>query len=68
MNEATVVMALAAIVSIFCFGGMIGGLLAGFVSETFGRKWSIIFNNGLVYAAALLMGKKTDINFIFVNI
>lgn len=57
VENASVVFIWAVIVSIFCFGGMIGGLLAGFVSETFGRKWGIILNNLLVFLSALLMGK-----------
>ncbi|XP_065223256.1 solute carrier family 2, facilitated glucose transporter member 1-like isoform X2 [Planococcus citri] len=56
VNENTPVVIYAAAVAIFCFGGMIGGLMAGAVAETLGRKWAIILNNILVFIAALLMG------------
>ena len=55
--EKVVTLVWATIVAIFCFGGMLGGLLAGFVSEKFGRKWAIILNNLLVFLSAILMGK-----------
>ena len=57
VNDSLVTLIWAAIVSIFCFGGMLGGLMAGTISEAFGRKWGIILNNILVFLSATLMGK-----------
>lgn len=56
VNKNTPVLIYATAVSIFCFGGMIGGLMAGTIAEALGRKWAIILNNILVFVAALLMG------------
>lgn len=61
INDSYPVLIWATIVSVFCFGGMVGGLLAGFVSERFGRKWGIILNNILVFLSAILMGKYFEI-------
>ncbi|XKL59707.1 hypothetical protein PGB90_000723 [Kerria lacca] len=55
-SETFVNVILATIVSVFCFGGMIGGLCVGVVSEIFGRKGGILFNNIFVFVSALLMG------------
>lgn len=57
INETYVVVIYATATSIFSFGGMYGGLFAGTIAEKFGRKWGIILNNLLVFAAAPLMGQ-----------
>uniref|UniRef100_A0A0K0G500 Facilitated glucose transporter homolog (inferred by orthology to a C. elegans protein) n=1 Tax=Strongyloides venezuelensis TaxID=75913 RepID=A0A0K0G500_STRVS len=42
-------------VSIFSFGGMIGGMATGVVAEKFGRKVSLHYNNIIITIATLFM-------------
>ncbi|XP_065226468.1 facilitated glucose transporter protein 1-like isoform X2 [Planococcus citri] len=43
-------------VSIYCIGGMVGGMLTKFWLGVFGLKWGIFMNNFLVITSAALMG------------
>ena len=43
-------------VSIFCVGGMVGGLISGFVADRFGRRGGMLFNNAFALVAAALLG------------
>ncbi|KAJ8706585.1 hypothetical protein PYW07_012663 [Mythimna separata] len=52
--KVTTVMSIA--VAIYCVGGMIGGIITGVVADRFGRKGGLLWNNALVFAAALLEG------------
>lgn len=54
-SQVTLIWAVA--VAIFCFGGMIGGLMTGIVAEKFGRKGGLLVSNSLVVISALLQGK-----------
>ncbi|KAJ8704900.1 hypothetical protein PYW08_012220 [Mythimna loreyi] len=52
--KVTTVMSIA--VAIYCVGGMIGGIISGVVADRFGRKGGLLWNNALVFVAALLEG------------
>lgn len=54
-SQVTLIWAVA--VAIFCFGGMIGGLMTGIVAEKFGRKGGLLVANALVVVSAALQGK-----------
>lgn len=54
-SQVTLIWAIA--VSIFCFGGMIGGLMTGIVAEKFGRKGGLLVSNAIVIVSAALQGK-----------
>lgn len=43
------------IVSVFSLGGLLGALLAGPLSVRFGRKTSLLLNNGFLFAGAVLV-------------
>ncbi|XP_064643222.1 glucose transporter type 1-like isoform X2 [Lineus longissimus] len=45
----------SAIVSIFCLGGMIGGVVFGYFADRLGRKGTMLLNNVVLVAAVLLM-------------
>lgn len=44
------------IVSIYCLGGMFGGLITNIWSKLFGRRGGIMANNIFIFIAAALMG------------
>ncbi|KAL0858483.1 hypothetical protein ABMA27_012351 [Loxostege sticticalis] len=44
------------IVSIYCVGGMIGGVITGYVADRFGRKKGLLLNNIFVFIGAILEG------------
>lgn len=55
-SQVTFIWAIA--VAIFCFGGMIGGLMTGYIAEKFGRKGGLLISNALVIISAAFQGKQ----------
>lgn len=55
----TMVWAIA--VSIFCVGGMIGGMVTGLVADGCGRKNGLLLNNILVIISSILQGNTSPI-------
>jgi SP family facilitated glucose transporter-like MFS transporter 1 len=53
-------------VGIFAVGGMIGGLLSGFMADKMGRKGALLFNNLFAFVAAALMtfAKYVDVYYL----
>jgi SP family facilitated glucose transporter-like MFS transporter 1 len=56
MTESQVATAWSVTVAIFAVGGMIGGLLSGWLADTWGRKGGMLLNNIVALIAAALMG------------
>lgn len=49
-------------VSVFCLGGMLGGLSVGFVATAIGRKQGLVANNLFVFLGAIFMGISKRMN------
>ncbi|CAH1642762.1 unnamed protein product [Spodoptera littoralis] len=55
-DDPKVMTALSIAVAIYCVGGMIGGIITGIVADRLGRQGGLLWNNLLVFAAAVLEG------------
>eukprot|EP01135_Chromosphaera_perkinsii_P004077 Nk52_evm8s268 gene=Nk52_evmTU8s268 len=51
----------SATVSIYCLGGLIGGLFGGIPTNFIGRKWTIVINSFVFIGGSLLQGFATAI-------
>ncbi len=47
---------------IFAVGGMLGGLLSGWLADRFGRKGALLFNNIFAFIAAIFMALAKYVN------
>ncbi|XP_026748015.1 solute carrier family 2, facilitated glucose transporter member 1-like [Trichoplusia ni] len=54
--------AMSVIVSIYCVGGMIGGVFTGLVADRFGRKGGLLLNNIFVFLGAACEGAAKSAN------
>ncbi len=54
--------------AIFAVGGVVGGMLSGWLADRFGRKGSMLLNNTFALIASALMGfaKMTDIYLLII--
>ncbi|XP_017785424.1 PREDICTED: solute carrier family 2, facilitated glucose transporter member 1-like isoform X2 [Nicrophorus vespilloides] len=55
-SQSHITMLWSIAVSIFCIGGMIGGVMTGYVADRYGRKGGLLINNILVVVAVILEG------------
>ncbi len=55
-DDTEIVFIWAWIVSVFCLGGLVGGMSVGVMASSLGRKWSILASNIFVILGALFMG------------
>lgn len=55
-DDPKVMTALSIAVAIYCVGGMIGGIITGIVADRLGRQGGLLWNNLLVFVAAVLEG------------
>lgn len=56
LTETSKTMIFSLVASIYCVGGIFGGLSTGFFSERFGRKGGLLINNIFAFIAAILFG------------
>lgn len=56
LSKPSLTMIWSMAVSIYCIGGMVGGLLTAVMAEKLGRKRSLVYNNVFALLAGLLMG------------
>lgn len=61
-NDSQITTVWSIAVSVYCVGGMIGGVITGVVADRLGRKGGLIFNNIFVFAAAILQGTSKTAN------
>ncbi|XP_028566723.2 solute carrier family 2, facilitated glucose transporter member 11-like isoform X1 [Podarcis muralis] len=56
LHHETLTFLWSAVVSIFCLGGILGNLSSGHVTTQYGKKKTLLFNDIVTIAAALLVG------------
>uniref|UniRef100_K7F6Z3 Major facilitator superfamily (MFS) profile domain-containing protein n=1 Tax=Pelodiscus sinensis TaxID=13735 RepID=K7F6Z3_PELSI len=56
LHQETITLLWSLIVSIYFVGGLLGSLCSGYLSEKYGKKKCLIYNNLVLIAAALLWG------------
>lgn len=67
LDETQMTIVWSTTTSIMCIGGIIGGALTSILSNSMGRKLTLILNNGIAIIAGIVMGKRIEENIVLAH-